>query len=310
MKTKRGWGFLPFLAIVLAFSGCSTEQAGKGTLVLGSKMDTEGALLGHMIKHLLTSSGFTITDRIQLGATPIVRKALIAGEIDLYPEYTGNGAFFFDEAESPLWKDAVQAWNRVKELDLVQNSLVWLTPSPANNTWALAVRGDLAIQENLKTLSDLSVYINNGGVFKIAGSEEFVNSAAALPAFYAAYGFTLKPDQLLVLSGGNTATTEKAASEGTDGVNAAMAYGTDGQLAAFGLVVLEDDKQVQPVYQPAPVIRKEVLDKYPEIETLLAPAFSALDLITLQTLNAKIVVEGEVPESVALAWLKEKGLIP
>lgn len=281
----------------------------KGNIVVGSKMDTEGALLGNMIKLVLTEKGYTVTDKIQLGGTPIVRKAIIAGEIDMYPEYTGNGAFFFNEAESPVWKDAAKAYGRVKELDGAQNNLVWLTPSPANNTWAIAVRKDLADKEGLKNLSDLAAYVNRGGKLKLAGSEEFVNSAAALPAFYQAYGFTLKPEQLLILSGGNTATTEKAAADGTDGVNAAMAYGTDGPLAAFGLVVLEDDKNVQPVYQSAPVVRKAVLDKYPDLAKILEPIFQKLDLVTLQTLNAKIIVDGQNPEDVARTWLKANGFL-
>lgn len=281
----------------------------KGTIVVGSKMDTEGALLGNMIKLVLTEKGYTVTDKIQLGGTPIVRKALIAGELDIYPEYTGNGAFFFSEADSPVWKDPEQGYKRVKELDLAQNNLVWLAPARANNTWALAVRKDLAGKAGLRTLSDLATYVNNGGTFKLAGSEEFVNSPAALPAFYQAYGFNLKPEQLLILSGGNTATTEKAAADGTDGVNAAMAYGTDGPLVAFGLVVLEDDKKVQPVYEPAPVVRKAVLDKYPDLPKIVDPLFQRIDLVTLQTLNASIIVDGQNPEDVARTWLKANGFL-
>lgn len=305
MNRKGTLAFVAFIALAILVS-CGSP---KGNIVLSSKMDTEGALLGNMMKLVLTEKNYTITDKIQLGGTPIVRKAIIAGEIDIYPEYTGNGAFFFNEADSPVWKDAAQAYARVKELDAAQNNLIWLTPSPANNTWAIAVRKDLAEKEGLKNLSDLAAYVNRGGALKLAGSEEFVNSAAALPAFYQAYGFTLKPEQLLILSGGNTATTEKAAAEATDGVNAAMAYGTDGPLAAFGLIILEDNRNVQPVYQPAPVVRKVVLDKYPDIAKILEPIFQKLDLVTLQTLNAKIIVDGQNPEDVAKTWLKANSFL-
>ncbi len=88
-----------------------------------------------------------------------------------------------------------------------------------------------------------------------------------------------------------------------------MAYGTDGQLSALGLVVLEDTKGVQPVYEPAPIIRKEVLDQYPVIEKVLEPVFRSLDLVTLQTLNAKIQVEGIDARRVAEGYLKEKGFL-
>ncbi|TNF48401.1 ABC transporter substrate-binding protein, partial [bacterium] len=175
--------------------------------------------------------------------------------------------------------------------------------------WAIAVRKDLAAKEGLKTLEDMANYVNDGKQIKLAGSEEFVNSAAALPAFQEAYGFKLGKHQLLTLSGGNTAMTEKAAAQGQDGVNFAMAYGTDGQLAALGLLVLEDTRGVQPVYLPAPIVRKEVLDEYPRIESILKPVFMSLDIFTLQSLNAAIAVEGQDAGQVAKDYLKKKGFL-
>ena len=111
------------------------------------------------------------------------------------------------------------------------------------------------------------------------------------------------------MRGGNTAQTEKAAADETDGVNFAMAYGTDGAIAAFELLVLEDTKGVQPVYEPAPIIREEVLKTFPEIETLLKPVFESLDLVKLQTLNGKIVVEGQDAGAVAAEYLKANGFL-
>jgi len=144
---------------------------------------------------------------------------------------------------------------------------------------------------------------------KLIGSEEFVNSTAALPAFQEEYGFTLTEDQLLTVASGDTTQTEKAASEGTDGVNAAMAYTTDGGLSAYDLVVLSDNRGVNPIYAPAPRVRREVMDKYPEIASILGPLFESLDLETLQTLNAKNVVEGQSPVDVARGYLTEKGFL-
>src|SRR6185312_12672036 len=132
---------------------------------------------------------------------------------------------------------------------------------------------------------------------------------AALPKFQEVYGFTLTPDQLVVLSGGDTAATIAAAAQQTNGVNAAMVYGTDGGIAPSGLKVLEDDKGVQPVYQPAPIIREAVLTEYPQIEELLAPVFAKLDLVTLQTLNGQIQVEGKAAKDVAVDWLKTNGFL-
>ncbi|SEP78262.1 osmoprotectant transport system substrate-binding protein [Faunimonas pinastri] len=294
------------LAAAVTVNGAPASAA---PVVVSSKIDTEGSLLGNMIKLVLEKNGIQVTDRISLGATPIVRKAITAGEIDLYPEYTGNGAFFFNKQDSDVWRDAQKGYDEVKKLDYDANKIVWLTPSPANNTWAIAVRGEVASKNNLKTMSDLGKFVAGGGNIKLTASSEFVNSAAALPAFQKAYGFTFKPDQLQVLSGGDTAATIKAAAEQTGGSNAAMVYGTDGAIADVGLVVMDDDKHVQPVYAPTPIIREAVLKANPKIPDLLAPVFKALDLKTLQTLNSRISIGGEAAQDVAKSWLTEHGFL-
>ncbi|MGX5220926.1 glycine betaine ABC transporter substrate-binding protein OsmF [Pseudomonas segetis] len=296
--------FKQFFHCLLMFSVLSVPAAyAAKPVVVSSKIDTEGAVLGQLIAQTLERGGVPVSLRLQLGATSIVRKALIAGEIDIYPEYTGNGAFFFNRADSDVWKDPSKAYNTVKELDLAANQLVWLPPANANNTWAMSVRGDLAREHNLVTLDDLAKYLKQGGDFKFAASAEFVDSPTALPAFQKAYGFSLKADQLVVLSGGNTAATLRAAALQTNGVNAAMSYGTDGGLSALDLVALTDSKGVQPVYQPAPLVRADVLKDYPQIETLLAPVFAALDEKVLQKLNADVAVNGADPQAVARNFL-------
>jgi osmoprotectant transport system substrate-binding protein len=289
MKKVMGLLVVLILAVALVLPGCA--QPG---ITVGSKIDTEGALLSQMIILMLQANGFEVVDQSSFGPTSVVKEALETGELDLYPEYTGNGAFFFDEADSGVWKDAQQGYERVKALDLAANNIVWLEPAPANNTWAIAIPGALAEQENIRSLADLAAYANGGGYVKLIGSEEFVNSDAALPALQTAYGFTLAKDQLLIVASGDTAQTEKAAYDGTDGVNAAMAYGTDGTLSAFDLVILDDPLGWQPVYLPAPRVRGEVLDKNPKIAEIINPVFRTLDLETLQTLNGKIAVEGQI----------------
>ena len=278
-------------------------------VVVGSKIDTEGGVLGNIIRLVLEHGGISTTDRIQLGATPVVRNAIIAGEIHIYPEYTGNAAYFFDKADEPIWKDAQKAYEEARKLDYEANQIVWLTASPANNTWGIAVRQELAQENHLKTLSDFGKFVSDGGKVVLAASSEFVNSAAALPAFQSTYGFELKSDQLITLSGGDTAATIAAAANQTSGANAAMVYGTDGGIASSGLVVLEDDKNVQPVYQPAPIVREDVLKEYPQIEELLKPVFERLDLETLQELNGRVQVGGEAANAVAEDFLKTNDLL-
>jgi osmoprotectant transport system substrate-binding protein len=261
-----------------------------------------------MILQVLDHAGIPTENKIQLGPTKIVRTALVSGEVDIYPEYTGNAGFFFGVDSDPAWKNPKTAYEKAAELDKA-NDIVWLTPAPANNTWAIAVRKDVADTNSLKTMEDFGKWVAGGGKVKLAGSAEFVESAAALPSFQDAYGFKLTADQLLVFSGGDTAATEKAAAEQTSGVNSAMAYGTDGQLAALGLVVMTDTKGVQAVYEPAPTVRQATLDKYPQIKDLLDPVFQSLSLETLQQLNAKIAVDGQDAKKVATDYLTEKGFL-
>lgn len=278
-------------------------------IVVSSKIDTEGGLLGNMILLALRDAGLPVQDRLQLGGTPIMRDAIVAGQIDIYPEYTANGAFFFNEADSPAWKDAAQGYARVAELDKEQNDIVWLTPSPANNTWAIALRQEVAEENGLTTMTQMGEWIAGGGQVKLAASSEFVTSPAALPAFQETYGFTLTPDQLVQLAGGDTAATIAAAAQQTSGVNAAMVYGTDGAIAEAGLLVMEDDKAVQPVYQPAPIVRASVLEAHPQIAEVLEPIFTSLTLQTLQTLNGRIQIGGEPAAAVAEDYLTQAGFL-
>ena len=296
------------LAAAFGLLASSVVQA-NGPVRVGSKIDTEGKLLGNIIVLALEANGIKTENKVSLGNTKIVRTALVAGEIDIYPEYTGNGAFMLGAEKSPAWKDLRAGYELAKKMDFEKNKIVWLEPANANNTWAIAIRKDLATANQLRNMDDVGRYIAKGGTFKLAASAEFMERTDAMPAFQTAYGFKLRTDQALVLAGGDTAATIKAAAEKTSGVNAAMAYGTDGPLAALGLLVMEDPKGVQPVYAPAPLVREEVLKRHPAIATILAPIFKSLDTPTLQMLNARIQLEGQDPRKVASGYLQSKGFL-
>jgi osmoprotectant transport system substrate-binding protein len=285
-------------------------RAAEAPIVVASKIDTEGALLGQLIAATLEARGLPVERRIQLGPTNILRAAITAGQIDIYPEYTGNGALFFHKEDDPAWRDASRGYAEVAALDKADNGLVWLAPAPADNSWVIAIRKDVPGFPARPCVGDLAAYLNGGGRFRLAASAEFVESPAALPAFEAAYGFRLAGRQLLTLSGGNTAATLRAAAEGISGVNAAMAYGTDGAIAALGLAALCDDRHAQVVYAPAPVIRAPVLGQNPGIAPALDKVFATLSRETLQRLNARIAVDGEDARTVAAEYLKAGHLIP
>jgi osmoprotectant transport system substrate-binding protein len=277
-------------------------------VVVGSKLDLEGALLGEMMLLALGEAKIAAENRLRIGPTSILRAALLSGAIDLCPEYTGNAAFFFHEEGDPVWKDAAAGFARAAKRDFDKNHLVWLAPAPANNSWVIAMPEALARVQNLHTMEDFARFVRDGHKVRLAASAEFVESAAGLPAFEASYGFRLDARQLLVLSGGETSATMKAAADGISGVNAAMAYATDGALKALGLHALEDTRHAEPVYAPAPVIREATLANYPEIRCILEPVFAKLDLATLRDLNEKVAVEGVDPRAVAKEFFHGQGL--
>lgn len=298
---------LPIATVAAILLAACIDQ--RGPVIVASKTDAEGALLSQMMVLMLRDSGIEVRDRPQFGPAEVVREALLKGEISMYPEYTGNGALFFDEADSDVWNDLDAGYERVRELDERKNDVIWLRPAPASNTWAIAVTETLAEQEGIKTLEDFAAYVDGGGQVKLAGSEELLSGPAALPAFQRIYGFELKDDQLLTLAGGGSAQAAKAAADGGDGVNGAMVYGTDGSLSALGLLVLEDTRGAQPVYAPSPTVMGSVMAEYPVIKTILAPVFESLDLQTLQRLNAKVAVGGEDPRDAAREYLESKGFL-
>jgi osmoprotectant transport system substrate-binding protein len=237
-----------------------------------------------------------------------VRKALLTGEIDLYVEYTGNAGFFFNDVADPAWKNLEEGYERAARLDQAANQIVWLTPAPANNTWALAVRRDVAAANHLKTMSDFGRWVAAGGAVMLACSAEFAN-AGTLRSLERTYGFTLRPQQKIVLAGGETAATIGAAAAGTNGTNTAMVYSTDGGIAAANLVLLADDLHDQPVYAPAPLIRAPVLKANPQIAAIVKPLMEGLTTDVLQKLNARVQIDGESAQEVAADYLHAKGLL-
>lgn len=293
--------------VFLVLIACAVQA--QAPVRVGSKADNEGAFLGQVVLQVLRHEGVPVVDRTQLGPTSIVRRALLNGDLDVYPEYTGNAAFFFHRESDPAFRDAGKAYALAASLDLAANRLVWLAPAPADNHWAIGVRGDVAKREGLHTLRDFARWVDGGGDVLLAGSAEFVESDAALPAFQSAYGFNLRGDQLLVLAGGDTSATIKAAAEGISGVNASMVYSTDGAIAVTGLAVLEDPAHVEMVYQPAPVFREEVLRRYPGVRAPLEAAFRPLSVDVLRRINARTQIDGEDAAKVAADYLRSQGLL-
>jgi osmoprotectant transport system substrate-binding protein len=306
-RSPRAAKVLKSLCAALALAvGLASPVA--AAVVVSSKLSSESAMLGEMIRLMLNADGIETVDRTRIGATPVVRRALLAGEIDLYVEYTGNAGLFFNDSADPAWKDLMKGYELGARLDYAANHIVWLTPARASNAWALAVRRDVALAQHLTTMSDFGRWVASGGRVVLACSAEFAN-AGTLRSLERTYGFTLRSDQLIVLAGGETSATIRAAAAGTNGTNTAMVYGTDGGIAAANLQVLEDDRHDQPVYAPVPVIREAVLKAHPQIAQIVKPLMDSFDRETLQQLNARVQVNGESDEAVAIDYLRSRGFL-
>lgn len=300
------------LVSVIFMGGMVFAQS--GPIRVGSKQFTGNLVLAKIVIKALEANGYEVNDRTPLGGSDVNRAALINGEIDVYVEYTGTalGNFLANEGvELPegITQKAEEGYAFLKDYDAKENNLVWLEPAPANDTYSFAVKQDFAEENGLATMDDFATYVNDGGTVMMATGDEFAQRADGIASFEKTYGFDLSEDQLLIIAGGSPAQTEQALNEGSNGVNVAMAFATDGALSAYSMTVLEDPKGAQPVFQPTAVFRQDTIDANPEIPDLINTIFATLDNATLQELNAQVDVDGENPDDVAERYLKDSGLI-
>ncbi len=311
---RKALSLLVIVALMMGVLG-ATVSAQDDAIRVGSKQFTEQIVLGQIILAALEDAGYTVEDRTNLGSTQVNRDALVNGEIDVYAEYTGTALYnYFNDVDwtnipTDAYGDRELGYALVSSYDAVINDLIWLEPTPANNTYAFAVTRAFAEENDMYTAMDLADYVNAGGDIYLATGDEFAQRPDGVAAFEEAYGFDLTEDQMLIIAAGTPAQTEQALNEGANNVNMAMAYATDGALKAYDFVVLEDPFGAQPIYAPTPVFRGEIIRANPEIAGILNPIFRALDNVTLQTLNARVAVDGENPADVAQSWLAENGFI-
>ena len=317
MKINKFMIMMAIMILIGAFAvGCSSpaEEVGEiknpdDPIVLGSFVDTEGGILGNMLLLALENAGYQITDKVQFGTPDVHRNALLQGELDIGIDYTGNGQYYSDNVDEEAWRDADLGYETIKAYDMDNNKLVWLQPAKANNTEMLAVKREFAEANDLEDLNDFAEYVNNGGEVKFITSQLFAEKKFGLLGMEDAYGFKLKPDQLILLPHGNTAETISALANGTDNVNVALVYGTDGALVDLDLVVLDDPQSIPPVFEPSAIVRAEVLEKYPEIEDIIEDVFESLTLENLQTMNKNVIVDGMSPKDVAKEDLTNEGFL-
>lgn len=270
------------------------------TITVGGKAFTEQLLLAEMTTQLLNANGYDADKADGMGTT-VVRSALENGAVDLYWEYTGTSLVTFNKVTDKLSPEDTYA--RVKEMD-GEKGLVWLAPSKANNTYALAIRKDNPATEGVTTLSDLATAYNDGREITMAATAEFPKRDDGLLGLQEAYGFEAGRANVRPMEGG---LVYNALESGNADV--AVVAATDGRIAAMDLALLEDDKGFFPNYALVPVIRAETLEANPDLGPLLESLSTKLDDATMQRLNGEVDLDRKSVEDVATAYLTEQDLL-
>ena len=271
-------------------------------ITVGAKNFTEQYILGNLAALLLEENGFNVVTRFGLSSL-VARQALLTGQIDLYADYTGT-AWVTYLGQKELITDPNELLQKVRELD-AENEIVWFDRINANNTYALAIRMEDHEKYGFETLSDLVAYWNeHPEEFVVGVGYEFYERPDGFFAFAEHYGLNISNSQVSTMDDG--LTYEALANKKID---VAMVFATDPKILRYNLYVLEDDKNFWPYYHISYAVRKDVLDKYPEIEDILRPLTLYLNQDILIRLNYRVDIEGVEPEIVARDYLKGLGLI-
>jgi osmoprotectant transport system substrate-binding protein len=288
-------GLLAAASFALGLASASAQS-----VVVGGKNFTEQQLMAEMTGQLLQAKGFKVDKRAGLGTAPL-RQAQEAGQVDVYWEYTGTSLITFNKVADKL--DAAATYAKVKELDAAKG-LVWLNPSKANNTYALAMRKADASAKGIKTLSDLAAKVKGGQAMKFACNAEFYGRPDGLAPLEKTYGFEFGRENVVRMDTGIVYQALKDAQ-----VEVGLVFATDGRVPAFDFVILADDKGYFPSYALTPVVRKETLDKNPKLAEILNGLSAKLDDATMARLNASVDVDKKSVEEVAAGFLKSAGLV-
>ncbi|HEY9816398.1 MAG TPA: glycine betaine ABC transporter substrate-binding protein [Candidatus Obscuribacterales bacterium] len=306
MKATRRSLLLTCLAAVVALLviACNTTTSqspadgAPATIRVGSKDFTEQFILGEMYALALENADVQVERKLNLGGTPVAQAALTSGEIDLYPEYTGTG--LLTVLKLPASSDRQAVYDTVVTEYESQFELTWLDPSPMNNTQALAMTRAKAEELNITTISDMAAQASD---LVLIGPPEFEVREDGLPGIQAAYGdFTLKEYKAV-----DSGLRYKGLVDGEADV--VVAFGTDGEISAFDLVLLEDDQELFPPYQVAPVVRQDVLEANPVIADALNAIAPLLTDEVMQALNYEVSGNQREPSDVARDFLVSQGIL-
>lgn len=289
-----------------ATSGTGT-QATQGTggnrhIVVSSKNFTEEVILGEMYADVLEAAGVPVDRKLNLGEVDIAQAALLRGGnadgIDLYPEYTSTG--LNNVLKQPPMYDPKQVYDTVKASYKEKFNVVWLDPSPMNDTQAMVTTREVSDKFGLKSLQDLCDKANQ---LTVAAVAEFKDRPDALPLLQKTYGgCKFKDIKVMEPNLRYKALLNKD-------VEIAQAFSTDGAISGNNLVLLADPKNYGLPYNVAPVARQDVLDMYPQIATTLNKLSPMITNDEIQALNWEVDGKGREASDVAKEWLQKKGLL-
>lgn len=271
-------------------------------IVVGSKDFGEQVVLGQMTIALLSEAGADVVDKTNLKGTVNTRRALMSGEIDLYWEYTGTGWVTLLGHTEPV-QGAEAQYEAVAEEDLAENGIAWSTPLELNNTYAFSMLAERAEELGVTKLSDLASLEPADLTFCI--ESEFSTRDDGMPGMVEAYGLDVPDGNISHLDGGVIyVETQKA-----EICNFGEVFATAGHLDRMGLVLLEDDLEFFPVYQPALTAKAELIEEHPEIFEIAETLAPLITTDEIRRLNEAVEVDAEDPVEIARTWLEENGLL-
>jgi osmoprotectant transport system substrate-binding protein len=280
-----------------------TDGFGEKKITVGGKNFAEQYILSEMAKTLLEENGFTVILRTGVGST-VARQSLENKQIDMYYEYTGTAyTVYHKQKDKRIMTDQEKCYEWVKDAD-GKKGLIWLDRVAFNNTYTLMMREDHAQELGIVSISNLSRYMNDyEGKLVIGVNAEFWERPDGFKPLMKVYGFSVPYDKVKKMDSGIVYMALKQKQ-----VDVSMGFATDGRISAFGFIILEDDKSYFPIYNPAPVIRSDVLNRWPEIQEILKPVAEHLTTQEMQKLNAAVDIEHKKTNNVAREWLKGKGI--
>src|SRR5579864_8243171 len=290
------------LAVVLmaAIGTVSCAPSHANRIVVGSKNFTESFILGELIAQQVENhTKLKVDRRFYLAGTYICQQAMLAGRIDIYPEYTGTAltAILKQEASS----DRGEVYRRVKTDYESRFGLTLGPPFGFNDTFAMEIRGEDARRLNLKTLSQAAAFTPQ---WRAVFGYEFMERPDGYRGLVAAYGLRFA-EQPRIMDLGLLARALKDHQIDFAGGNA-----TDGLIPALDLVALEDDRHYFPPYEAVPVIRKQTLQSHPEIAGVLADLGGKISDEEMQKMNYAVDAQHRDSQDVVREFMKSKSLVP